>query len=203
MPQRWHVLYTKPNAEYVVADHLERQGIPVFLPTVRSVRPRRGYQTVPLFPSYVFFQADMDTFDMSVLHLTPGFRYIVKFDDRPATLPHSVIEFIRRKVAEINGQGGVPTHDFKPGDKLIIRSGPMAGLLAVFEGPMGPAERVQVLVEFLGRLTRAEIPVEQLEKTDPAEIAHLFERMKPRKRRRRTRGKGRRIRYKNAASGAG
>jgi len=198
MALAWYVLYTKPNAEYRLARHLEERGIPVFFPTLRSPRPRRGHTSVPLFPSYLFFQVDMDTFDMRALRWAPGLRYIVKFDNKPAAVPNGVIEYLRRKVEEINAAGGLPTHSFKPGDRVIIRSGPMAGLQAIFTGPMKPAERVNVLLEFLGRLTRAQVPVEYLELADEDEIARiLYETPPRRKRRRRTRGKGRVIRYKN------
>ncbi len=196
MALAWYVLYTKPNAEYRVARHLEERGIEVFFPTLRTQRPRRGYSTVPLFPSYVFFRADMSGLDMSLLRWTPGLRYIVKFDNKPAAVPSGVIEYLRRKVEEINAAGGLPTHNFKPGDRVIIRSGPMAGLEAIFLGPMKPTERVNVLLEFLGRLTRAQIPVEFLELASDEEIARALEASAPRKRRRRTRGKGRVIRYK-------
>jgi len=195
MSLNWYVLYTKPNAEYQVAYHLKNAGVTTFFPTVRSVRPRPGYNSVPLFPSYLFIQVDMDTFDMSIIRWTPGLRYIVMFDDKPAVVPDEVIQYFMRKVNEINNVGGLPSHNFKPGDKLIIRSGPMAGLEAIFEGPLGPAERVKVLIEFLGRITRAEVPVELLELANGNELARVLEAPPRKKRRRRTRGKGRAIRY--------
>ncbi len=196
MTLAWYVLYTKPNAEYAVARHLEERGIEVFFPTIRSQRPRRGYSTVPLFPSYVFFRVDMSSLDMSILRWTPGLRYVVQFDNKPAAVPRGVIEYLRRKVEEINAVGGLPTHNFKPGDRVFVRSGPMAGLEAIFLGPMKPTERVNVLLEFLGRLTRAQIPVEYLELATDDEIVRLMEEQMRPKRRRRTRGKGRVIRYK-------
>ncbi len=197
MALAWYVLYTKPNAEYQVAHHLERRGLTIFFPTVRAIRPRPGYSSVPLFPSYVFMQADMGTLNMSLLRWTPGLRYIVTFGDKPATVPDAVIHFFQKKVDEINSIGGLPSHHFKPGDKLIIRSGPMAGLEAIFEGPMGPAERVRVLVEFLGRITRAQVPVELLELANGNELARVLEGPSRKKRRRRTRGRRRAIRYKD------
>jgi len=197
MSLNWYVLYTKPNAEYQVAYHLQNADVTVFFPTVRSVKPRPGYTSVPLFPSYLFFRVDMSTFDMSLIRWTPGLRYIVMFDNKPAAVPDAVINYLMHKIEEINSVGGLPSHPFKPGDKLRIRSGPMAGLEAIFEGPMGPAERVKVLVEFLGRVTRAEVPVELLELADGSELVRVLEAPPRRKRRRRTRGKGRVIKHKN------
>jgi transcription antitermination factor NusG len=63
-----------------------------------------------------------------------------------------------------------------------IVSGPLAGLEAAFDRPLGPRERVQVLVRFLGQVNRAEVSCEALEP--------LVERERPP---RRTRGRGRPI----------
>ena len=74
-----------------------------------------------------------------------------------------------------------------PGDTVVIDSGPLAGLRGVFQGPLGPAERVHILVRFLGETNRAEVPVETLRKAGDEGFG-------PR-RRRSTRGRGRRINY--------
>lgn len=192
MGYSWYVLHTKANAEYRVARLLAQRRIETFLPTVRAVRPRPGYTTVPLFPSYLFARLDLEVVELSSILWTPGLRTIVTFNYRPAVVPDEVILFIRRRVDEINAVGGMPSHPFKPGDRVRIRSGPLAGLEGIFEGPTGPAERVRILIEFLGRMSTATVPVDFLER-----VADVVQTSKP-KRRRRTRGKGRRIRYATA-----
>ncbi|PKO22686.1 MAG: hypothetical protein CVU38_07990 [Chloroflexi bacterium HGW-Chloroflexi-1] len=94
--------------------------------------------------------------------------------------------FLLRK---IEAQGGLPTHHFKPGDEVIIEEGPLAGLSGIFQGPLGPAERVRILVDFLGQASRIEVPVAALRAATEEES---------RRRRRGTRGHGRRIRYRDA-----
>ncbi len=189
----WYVLYTKPNAEYRVARELERKGVETFLPLVKTVNPRRGYNSAPLFPSYVFVRVDFAQLDMRLLRHTPGVRTLVQFDNRPAVVPDEAIAFIRERVEAINNVGGIPPHDFKPGDKVYISSGPLAGLEAIFEGPLGPAKRVWVLIQFLGQINRAQVPVELLKRI-PTMPAVLVGPERKVKRPRRTRGKGRRIR---------
>ena len=71
---------------------------------------------------------------------------------------------------------------FRPGERVRVTEGPLAGLEAVFQGP-GPAERVRILIRFLGQANRAVVSEEALEK--------VVERQHPP---RRTRGKGRAIR---------
>lgn len=197
MPLHWYVLHTKPNAEYRVAHILEARGLEIFLPAVRSVHPRPGHETVPFFPSYLFARVDFTVTQLSTVQWTPGLRRIVAFDNIPAVVPDEAIEYIRAKVMEINGVGGLPSHGFKPGDEVRIRSGPLAGLRAIFEGPMGPAERVRVLIHFLGQVNRAEVPVHMLERVPESARQFREAGTGKKKRRRRTRGRGRRIRYKD------
>ena len=186
----WYVLYTKPNAEYAASHFLSQKGYETFLPVVKSPHPRRGYETVPLFPSYLFIRFDPNRLVIKDIYQTPGVRTLVKFDNRLAIVPDIVIEFIRKRVEAINEVGGLPNHNFKPGDLVYIRSGPLAGLEAIFEGPLGPRERVWVLVYILGALNRAEVPVEDLEP-----IVKAYSGLRPKKKLpRRTRGRGRRIR---------
>jgi hypothetical protein len=69
---------------------------------------------------------------------------------------------------------------------VVIDQGPLAGLRGIFQGPIGPVERVRILVRFLGEINRAEVPVEALRRVDDEEFVS---------RRRGTRGAGRRIHY--------
>jgi transcription antitermination factor NusG len=114
-------------------------------------------------------------------------RRIVAFDDWPVPLPDEVINLIRHKLDEINAAGGRPMHTFRPGDSVRITGGPLQSMLAIFEGPTTPAERVRVLLTFLGYARSASVPVTDLEKApSDAEVSVP-------KRPRRTRGRGRRI----------
>jgi transcription antitermination factor NusG len=117
----------------------------------------------------------------------PGLRHIVGFAGKPAIVSEEAVEMMARELEEIEAAGGVLKHAFKPGDTVVIDSGPLAGLLGVFQGPLGPAERVRILVRFLGETNRAEVPVEALRKVNDEDLAP--------KRRRGTRGRGRRISY--------
>ena len=139
------------------------------------------------FLCYLFIRVDFERVSLSRVQWTPGLRRVVSFDDRPVPLPDAAIDLIRRKLEGLNAAGGLPVHAFQPGDTVRITDGPLQGMLAIFEGPSTPAERVRVLLTFLGRASRAHVSATDLEKAAPEVQVPLP------KRPRRTRGRGRRI----------
>ncbi len=188
MTLHWYALHTQPHREPQVAHLLLDKGIEVFLPIV-SVRHRRyGRVERPLFPCYLFARLDLDIEGLSPVRWTPGLRRVVAFGERPVSIPDEVISRLSERVREMQEAGGLPAHDFKPGDRLVITHGPLRGLEAVFQGPMRPSERVRVLIEFLGQLAEVEVPLDDVERVPDYRV-----RRPPR----RTRGRGRRIRSRS------
>lgn len=182
--EAWYALHTKPNAEAQVARTLTARGLTVFLPLLPP-RPERRLQ--PLFPAYLFVRCDLNVVGIVNLQWVPGLRRILSFGSQPAVVPDEAIRLIEDNLREIEAAGGLLKHRFKPGDPVVIDSGPLAGLRGIFQGPVGPAERVRILVRFLGETNRMQVPVEALRAASDDE---------PMPRRRRgTRGHGRRIRY--------
>lgn len=186
---QWYVVHTRPQKEVLVSGLLEQKlHLPVFLPQV--LQKKRGrMQQAPFFPGYLFVQADFEHTEASAINATPGVIRLVAFGERPQPLSASVVEALRAEIDALNAQGGLPQHPFKQGDRVRLTGGPLAGLEAVFLGPMRPAERVRVLLEFLGQEQEALVPLEDLEPAGGQA-----------KRPRRTRGKGRPIRAKTAAN---
>ena len=53
---------------------------------------------------------------------------------------------------------------FQSGDRVLIKSGPLRDLEAVFDRSLSSSDRAKVLVDMLGRLTTCEIELDCLEK---------------------------------------
>jgi transcriptional antiterminator RfaH len=178
----WYVVHTKPQQEALAASMLEeRLSLTVFLPEVRR-RIRGHLRRTPLFPGYLFVEIDLESTEASAVNTTPAVIRLVAFGGRPQPVSGRVIGALQARLAEIDEQGGLPQHPFRVGDRVRLKEGPLAGLEAVFVGPMRPAERVRVLLEFLGQEQEALVPVEDLEPAGGQALP---------KRPRRTRGKGR------------
>jgi len=186
----WYVVHCKPSKEYSVSKALrETLGLTVYLPA--SPRLLRGkVQSAPYFPGYLFVRADLQQIAPSSINTFPGVVRLLRFGDRPQAVPESVVETIRGFLSDPAVQQGIPSHDFRPGDNVWLRSGPLRGLHAVFNGPMTPTTRVKVLLQFLGRLNEVEVDVTALAHAHNAPLVGERERTL---RTRGTRGRGRRI----------
>ncbi len=182
--QAWYALYTKPNAEAQVARALMARGLSTFVPLLPA---RVESRLRPLFPAYLFVRCDLQAVGIANLQWVPGLRRILSFGGQPAVVPDEAIQLIDDGLREIEAAGGLLKHRFKPGDTVVVDTGPLAGLRGIFQGPVGPAERVRILVRFLGETNRMQVPVEALRAASDDDLLP--------QRRRGTRGRGRRIHY--------
>jgi transcriptional antiterminator RfaH len=186
--EHWYTAYTKPHCEQQVSVAMQRRGIETFLPEFETKQAPNKRKMEPLFPCYLFIKANLKSVGLPQVQWTPGVRRIVSFDDQPAAVPEEAINLIKHKLAEMEAAAEHPKHSFQPGDSVRITEGPMRDMLAVFEGPTTASKRVQVLLTFLGRVSRLSTDASNLEPASPGSTASTS------KRPRRTRGRGRRIR---------
>ena len=102
---------------------------------------------------------------------------------------------LMRRVSEINGQGGL-WRRFKVGDRVKVISDTVEGLGEVISEGKTSQARVQVLLQFMGRLIRAQVPWEHLWHVEGQPVDQP-------KAPRRTRGRGRWIRGLQPAANLG
>lgn len=144
----WYALYTKPSHEEAVASLLRKAGFEVLNPKIRLRKPRRGkYEDVtePLFPCYIFARFDAEE-DLRTMKFTRGVRYIVG-RDMPVKVPEELIAAIAERL-----ESGVmvPLQEtFASGDRVVVREGPFANLIGVFERKVSGKERAMVLLDVL------------------------------------------------------
>lgn len=181
----WYVVHTRPRRELFAASVIENNlDLHTWAPEVtQSLRGAR--RLGPLFPGYVFVQAGEHGLPVSYINTTPGVLRVVAFETQPQPLDPAVIAALRSRVEAVNADGGLPQHPFHEGETVRIRGGPLAGLEAVFLGPMEPAARVEVLLKFLGSQRTVQVAPDNLET-----VANPIDRP-PHSRR--SRGKGRPI----------
>jgi transcriptional antiterminator RfaH len=164
---RWYTVQTKPRAEHQAKEALLHNGVAVYLPVVKVARVNpRARPVAPLFPGYLFAQADLEEVGQSAINWVPGVVRLVSFGGEPVVVPDAVIEHIKRRSAELEKSGEFGLGPFRHGDHVRITTGPLKDLDAVFDQRLSGKGRVRVLIEFLGRLTAAEVDPGALAKVD-------------------------------------
>ena len=161
---RWYVVYTKPWAEDVARNDLERKSIHVFLPKIREYRySSRGEEAKikPLFPNYLFARMVYPEDYYSVIW-AKGVRRVVGNGSGPIPLDDSIVDFFRRQ-SEENGFIR-PSPHLRIGDMIRVRNGPLEGLIGIIDGTIDEKGRVNILMDFLKEGARVEIPYSFLER---------------------------------------
>lgn len=163
---QWYVLRSKPNKEEPLWREAVGRGVDVYYPQIR-VQPKnpRARKIRPFFPGYLFVRLDLHQSGHSALAWMPHSRGLVSFGAEPAPVPDGLIQAIRRRVDEINQEGGGQLHGLQPGEAVIIQDGPFAGQEAIFDTRISGNERVRVLLKLLqGRQIPLELPTAQIER---------------------------------------
>lgn len=158
MPLHWYAFHSQPHKEDLLWQQLLSRDLEGFFPRIRvqTVNPR-ARKVRPYFPGYLFVHADLEITGLSTFQWMPYGTGLVVFGGEPSIVPDVLIHAIRQRIGEIATAGGELFDGLKPGDPVIIHSGPFAGYEAIFDIRLPGTERVRVLLKMLS--TR-QLPVE-------------------------------------------
>lgn len=163
---RWYVIHTHAKQEDRAASNLQAWNVETFNPKLsgrrlRSVNGHVTHASKPLFPHYIFAHFDAKSMLQKVC-FTRGVYRVVSFGGVPAAVDESIIEIIK---AQMDADGFVRLiDDFKAGDKVMIKSGPLKNFVGVFERQMKHSERVAILLTAVNYQSRAIVPKELIMK---------------------------------------
>jgi transcriptional antiterminator RfaH len=158
--QGWYVAKTKPGREKGVELYIaEKWGIEVFLPVIR--RPSGGKPGMePLFPTYLFCFIDGGSNVWPDIRWVPGLCYFLGAGQELVPVSEGLIAHLRQRVSWWNEGGFEPR--FACGERVIVTSGPFAGLEGIFKKYVPARQRCQVLLKIVGRQSQVELPAEVL-----------------------------------------
>ena len=148
----WYVVRTKPRKEALAQQNLLQQGYEAYLPLILEARKRRQHvikQIAPLFPGYLFLDIDTSSQTFEPIRSTLGVIGMLRFGDRMPTVPEAVIANLKRNTDPETGLIRPPRVCLEAGDKILVTTGPCAGLEGIYQAPVG-ADRARILLEFLG-----------------------------------------------------
>jgi transcriptional antiterminator RfaH len=162
----WFAVYTKPRQEHIALENLERQGFRCFLPMAINPYQRRSEKNLriePLFPRYLFLNANADQQSLGPVRSTRGVSTLVRFGMELARLPELVINAINHRCDPESGLVRLDPVPVIPGDKVKVFDGPMAGLEGIFKERKGE-KRALLLATLLGTESTIEVDALMLQK---------------------------------------
>ena len=168
--QAWYLLYSKPRQERLALENLVRQRYEAYLPLIRIRRRRSGrYVSVvePMFPRYLFIRLSDRSDNWGPIRSTLGVSKLVRFGDLPARVPDGLVSALQAQEDE-SGMQNLPAPELRPGDRVRIVDGVMAGYEGLFHAESG-AERVVLLLDIAGKATRVQLSAGQIEPLSPGQ----------------------------------
>jgi transcriptional antiterminator RfaH len=157
--KHWCAVYTKPQREEFAEVNLHLRRIETFFPKLFLPKSaKRKKHIVALFPNYLFVCIDVISVEYASVIWCPGVKRMVTFNGTPAIVEESIIAFL---MGQAGADGVISARcNVTVGQQVAINGGPFDGLTGIIEEPPNAKGRVKVLLRFLNRPTKAEIPVE-------------------------------------------
>jgi transcriptional antiterminator RfaH len=153
----WYCVKSQPKRKHIAAAFLRQTpDVEAFCPRVRyRKQTTRGpvWFVEAMFPGYLFAR-----FDYAASHRRVqqgrGISGLVQFGDRFGLLPEDLIAELKARVSE--SELVEVSQQFVPGQKVEISQGPFQGLEALVTRLVVARDRVEMLIEWMGRSLRAE-----------------------------------------------
>ncbi len=145
---RWYVVHTNPKQEERANNNLKAWGVETLHPKLRARRYNQftgapSYVTQPLFPRYIFAKFDASK-QLPKIWFTRGVHSVVSFGGKPASVDEDIIQIIHERIDK-NGFVRIG-EDFKRGDKVVVRAGPLKNFMGIFEREIKENDRVIVML---------------------------------------------------------
>lgn len=155
----WFCVRTQTKREHIAANHLrELEAVEVFCPRLRYRKAtRRGkiWWVEPLFPGYLMAKFNLAEMERAVT-FCQGVRGLVRFGSEIPPVPESFVEALRHEVRDrSDSDEDEETFSVSPviqiGDEVEVAHGPLQGMRGTIVSVAPAAERVKILLEFLGQ----------------------------------------------------
>lgn len=154
----WYCVRTRAKAEHIAAAHLRQlEGVEVFCPRIRYRKATlrgRVWFTEALFPGYLLASFDLGL----LLRAVSSARQVTKVVAFGGNYPSIADEIVAELKREVDDNEIVTLEDpLLPGDVVKVTEGPMMGMSAVVKRLLPAKQRVQILLEILGREREVEV----------------------------------------------
>ena len=161
----WYLVQFKSNSYRIAKSNLNRQGFETFLPMQKTTH-RKASRFVndfkPLFPGYMFVSVNSQLAPWRTINSTFGVCRLVSFEGKPKPLPGQLVSGL---MLRCDTAGKIlPPKTLSEGDSVELLTGPFANFIATVD-TIDPERRIWVLIDLLGRPTRMQVALDQLQLT--------------------------------------
>lgn len=158
----WYVLRTQLKRERLAAANLRRlEGVEVFLPRLKyqkTTRRGRVWWIEPLFPGYLLAKFSLPEMGRVVTY-SQGVSKMISFGNMVPEVPEEFVESLKQEVAKVESGDDEIVVNWKVdvGDEVEIAEGPFKGMEGQVLEVRPGAERVSLLLDFLGQPQAVEV----------------------------------------------
>lgn len=161
---KWFVASTQPQKETLAQGQLQNQGFGAFVPRFRKQRrhARRVVEVLmPVFPGYIFVQAEPGQYPWRSINSTRGVRHLIGAGSgTPKAVPPGVMAAIFARCSSGLIDTLMPV--LKPGMEVKFISTAFADRIATIE-QLDERGRIHVLLEILGQPVSMQVAASALE----------------------------------------
>lgn len=139
--------------------------VETFCPHIRRMIPVGGKKRAvlsALFPGYFFARFCLAKAGRFVAS-RPGVIGLVRFGDTPTPVPMEVVDEMKTTDFMAAAESAMSANHFVPGQRLLIREGPFAGMEAEYVASLKDGQRALLLLEYLHRRVNLVADCEMLE----------------------------------------
>jgi transcriptional antiterminator RfaH len=126
---RWYPVCTNPRAEKKAYEALINKAIEAYLPLHRQLKQwsdRKKWTEEPFIKSYLFVR--IHEHEQTQVLMTKGIARFIYFSGKIASMPDRQIDELKLLMASPY-ELEVTAENLQPGEKIIIKAGPLKGLI--------------------------------------------------------------------------
>ena len=164
----WYAIRTKSRQEERADSNLKAWRVKTFAPKIKEPRYNEfsgkvSYLVKPLFPGYIFARFKLDDL-LHKVKFTRGVSGVISVGGKPAPIEDEVIDIM---LSREGPDGLVRISDgLQPGDKVVVKKGPLRDFVGIFEGYHNDEERVSILLDTVTYQNRLVLEREAVRKVD-------------------------------------
>jgi len=126
--RKWYPVYTHPRAEKKAFQALINKGLETYLPLRKQQKQwsdRKKWVEEPFIKSYLFVRIHEQ--EQTEVLMTKGIARFIYFSGKITSMPDRQIDELRLLMASPY-ELEVTEEDLQPGEKIIIKAGPLKGM---------------------------------------------------------------------------